>query len=475
MTGTVSGRAPRRGTLPGGGRGGRGATRRGALAGLGTAACPLLLAACAVGGGQPEARRPERLAGKLVFWGQNGSFTFFAQGVGKEIMDRFRALHPELTLEVEDNLSAGNAQHIEQVLQYAVAGTMPDSLLAHRLALSQFGQQGLIVPLDERLRRSRALPKDDLWPSHVQDATWKGKLYGVTHSTGVWVLFLNTGLWREAGANPDRPPRTWEQLQDVARRVARVTEGRVERIGFHPTWNNGGTTWFFAYLRQLGGEFLTPDFKPAFNDERGTKVLEFMRSFVDLQGGWAALDAFQKDVTAQIASRATGWNFGSNRIATAADAHTIIATLDGQFKDLQYATAPLPLPAGGKPSGLQGGTALTIPTQSKQQDGAWLLTEHLMEPRNILEFSLALARIPSRRSVGNGQEYLQNDPRKRTFIEMVPHSFNVPPVPGNQEIAPIATQLVNDVVSGARGVREALREADEQTRLWADKWRSQLG
>ncbi|MDQ3703378.1 MAG: extracellular solute-binding protein [Chloroflexota bacterium] len=443
-------------------------------------AAPLLsahLAACTLGSGagsQAQPTRPEKLAGKLVFWGQSGSFTLFAKGVGAGIMDAFRVKHPELTLEVEDNLSAGVGQHIEQVLQYAVGGVMPDVLLAHRLAVPQFGQQGLVGPLDDPLKRSRELKRDDLWPSHLQDSTWKGKLYGITHSTGVWVQFVNAQLWREAGADPDQPARTWDDLQATARRVTRIVDGKIERLGFHPIWNNGGTLWFLPYLRQQGGDFLTADYKPAFNNERGTKALEFMKSFIDLQGGWPALDAFQKEVTAAISSRATGWNFGSGRLATALDSHTIGATLDEQFKDVKYTTAVLPLPPGGKQSGLQGGTALTLPVAGKQRDAAWALIEHLMAPQNILDFSLGLTRIPARRSVGHSAEYLQNDPRRKAFIEMVPHSFWTPPVPGGHELADVVAAVVNDTLQGKRGVRDALGEAENQTKTWGEKWRQYL-
>jgi|SRR5581483_2698764 len=445
----------------------------GGLVALGSGA---IAAACNPLGGRagPPPARPVRLSGKLVFWGQSGTFTLFTQGIGKEIMDRFRSQYPDLTLEVEDNLSASVGQHIEQVLQYAMGGTMPDVLLAHRLAVAQFGQQGLIVPLDDLLNQSKALPRSDLWPSHLQDGTWRGKLYGITHSTGVWVQFINRQVWRDSGADPDKPATTWDDLQAVARRTMRLAEGKLERLGFHPTWNSGGTLWFMAYLRQLGGELLTADFRPSFNNERGSQVLEFMKSFVDLQGGWPVLSAFQQEINASITASGAGAYFGSNRVATSLDSHTAIGTLDSSFKGLQYTTAVVPIPKGGKLSGLQGGTALTIPAATKQRDAAWLLIEHLMAPKNILDFSLGLARIPSRRSVANSQDYLQNDPRKKTFIEMVPYSFWTPSVPGGHEIADIIGPLVNDVLQAKRSIRDSLAEAENQTRLWRDKWQSFL-
>ncbi len=76
--------------------------------------------------------------------------------------------------------------------------------------------------------------------------------------------------------------------------------------------------------------------------------------------------------------------------------------------------------------------------------------------------------------MGNSAEYLQNEPRRKAFIEMVPHAFWTPPVPGGHELVDVVAALVNDTLQGKRGVRDALGEAEDQTKTWAEKWRPYL-
>lgn len=411
-----------------------------------------------------------KLTGKVVFWSQSGSYSRFTEGIGADQIRAFREQHPQLDLDVQDILPGGVSQLIEKLYAAALGGEIADLYLASRNAIPELAVNGMALALDDYVKRSPALKREDMWPSHIADASWKGKLYGITHSTGVWVLFMNERLWREVGLDPAKPPKTWGDLVAVAQKTFRSSGGKVERLGYHPTWQNGGVVTWLAHLRQLGGHYFTADFNPSFNSDKGVQALEFMKGFIDLQGGWPALTDFQQEVTGAVTSRGVGWNFGSNRIATQMDSHTIMATLRRDFPEITFQIARLPLPPGGTRSGLQGGPALAIAPQSKNKDAAWALIEHLMKPQNILAFSEALDRIPSRRSVATSAAYLQKDPFREVLIDEVPHSHWLPPVPGNSEIQTIVEGIVNNTLQGKKSAREALQEGETQTKAWFDKW-----
>ncbi|MBI3974242.1 MAG: extracellular solute-binding protein [Chloroflexi bacterium] len=461
-------------------------TRRGLFGASAAGLASGVVIACAGGsggaGGSGEAvtttgaAKSAKLTGKLTFWSQSGSFSRFTEGIGAAQIRSFRELHPQLDLDVQDILPGGVTQHIEKLYASAIGGEIADLYLASRNAIPELAVNGTAVALDEYVKRSQALKREDMWGSHIADASWKGKLYGITHSTGVWVLFLNDSLWREVGLNPAEAPKTWDDLEVVARKAMRTgaTPGKVDRVGYHPTWHNGGVVTWLMHLRQLGGDYFTADFQPAFGGDQGIRALEFMKRFVDLHGGWQALAEVQQEVAGAVTVRNVGWNFGSGRIATQMDAHTIMATLRRDFPETKYDVAPLPVPKGGKRSGLQGGTALAIAPQSKQREAAWALIEHLMKPEHILRFSEDLDRIPSRRSVASSAAYLQKDPTRKVLIDEVPHSHWLPPVPGNSEIQTIVAGIVNDALQGKRSVREALQQGEAQAKAWIDKWRQYL-
>jgi multiple sugar transport system substrate-binding protein len=56
-------------------------------------------------------------------------------------------------------------------------------------------------------------------PAQIRLATYQGKLYGVPFSAGGSVLMYNKGLFRQAGLNPDDPPRTWSAIEKDARAI----------------------------------------------------------------------------------------------------------------------------------------------------------------------------------------------------------------------------------------------------------------
>jgi multiple sugar transport system substrate-binding protein len=428
---------------------------------------PAALAACAGPGREGASAGPPRpvgpLTGKLTFWGISAVWGEVSKGVGGEQMAAFRARNPRLELEVADVVPGGPAS-VEKLHTAAAAGAMPDLYMANRGYAAQLGAEEISRALDPYLKASAALPRDE-------DASWKGQQFGVTHSSGVWVLFLNRALWQEAGLSADRPPRTWADLEQAAQQTARAPGGVPERVGYHPTWGNAGPSLWLVHYRQLGGDYFTKDWKPAFaNDDRAVQVLTWMKGFVDRQGGPQALE----ELRAQTQTGAAGGPFASNRVATLIDTHANIASLTAAVPDLAFTVAALPLPPNGKPSGWQGGGDLHIGKESKAPDAAWTVIEHLMAPENILSFSLALSRIPSRKSVGRSPAYLDKSPYHKVFSDVVATSHNVPIIPGNAELAPIIMDVTGDVIAGKKGVREALQEAALRTSVVVEKWRRYL-
>ncbi|GAA3507013.1 extracellular solute-binding protein [Streptomyces showdoensis] len=98
-----------------------------------------------------------------------------------------------------------------------------------------------------------------------------GKLYGLPTSNYTMGLLVNRKLFKDAGLDPDNPPRTWEEVRAAAKKIAGLGNG-VAGFGEYSAGNTGG--WHFtAQMYSLGGDVVDASgTKAAFNDEIGKQV-----------------------------------------------------------------------------------------------------------------------------------------------------------------------------------------------------------
>lgn len=82
--------------------------------------------------------------------------------------------------------------------------------------------------------------------------------YGLPYETDIRVLYYNKAAFKEAGLDPNTPPKNWDDLWSFSDKLAQKDGNKLKRIGFFPTfgnagldqwaWNNGGQ-WQDANLR----------------------------------------------------------------------------------------------------------------------------------------------------------------------------------------------------------------------------------
>lgn len=210
-----------------------------------------------------KATPPGRVA--LDYWdkwtGQEGQAM-------RRIVDRFNASQERIWVRYF-SLSA-----IDQKAMVAIAGGDPPDLLGlWNFSFPAFAESRALVPLDE-LNESYA---DDLAPvfrDRYGEERWvfdperyaepalellryKGMMWGAVSTCSTMALYYNRALFREAGLDPDRPPRTIAELDRVAERLTDFGPGgSVRRAGFvhrEPGWWD----WIWGFF--FGGRLLNED------------------------------------------------------------------------------------------------------------------------------------------------------------------------------------------------------------------------
>ncbi|KOT61443.1 MULTISPECIES: ABC transporter substrate-binding protein [Streptomyces] len=168
-----------------------------------------------------------------------------------------------------------------------------------------------------------------------QDA--KGRQYGLPTANYSMGLLYNRTLFKKAGLDPDKPPRTWAEVRAAAKRIAGLGDNTVGYADFSK--NNQGGWHFTAELYSRGGRIATErggKWKAAFNSAAGKATLRDLHAMRWQDGSMGSKQLLQAEDVQRM--------MGSGRLGmyvSAADNITVIAKqFGGAYRD--YGLAPIP-------------------------------------------------------------------------------------------------------------------------------------
>lgn len=129
----------------------------------------------------------------------------------------------------------------------ALAGAFPIRCEHYEAPIT--ADRGAIIPLDDYCT-SYGISADLYIPVYWQLCRYRGHVFALPTTPGDVALHWNKRLFREAGLDPDRPPRTIEELDQYAERLTkRDCAGRITQVGFihsEPGWWHWSWGCFFG-------------------------------------------------------------------------------------------------------------------------------------------------------------------------------------------------------------------------------------
>jgi sn-glycerol 3-phosphate transport system substrate-binding protein len=204
----------------------------------------------------------------LPAWAQTRIEFFFPVPVEGKLareMTRLTKLYNESQKEVEVTaVYTGGYDDTKLKAQAAAkAGKPPSVVLMSANFLVDLKLSGDILPLDPMLKADETTRDDylkDFWPALHANAVVDGELYGVPFHNSTPLLYYNVDHFKEAGLDPAKPPRTWVELVDAAKKL---TKG--DRYGFLMPAGYDYLGWLMEALSMSnGGRY--------FNEEYGGEV-----------------------------------------------------------------------------------------------------------------------------------------------------------------------------------------------------------
>ncbi len=353
----------------------------------------------------------------------------------------------------------------------AAGSGMPDVIVEDRPQLVQRANDKIDTNLGELARRD-GVTGAGFWPFTWSEATVNGDPYGIPFETDVRVLYWNKVAFKEAGLDPEKPPKTWEELEQYADKLDKKNpDGSWARIAFHPDLGNAG----WNLWARLNGAQLVQNGKPAATDPKLVQTMEWIKKWYDRYGGYNEFakfrggfgappnDAFMSGKVAMIVDingYTSQLNFFNPRVpSTDASGKTTQVALDLGVGDVPYSSSY------GKPASWSGGFALSIPRGSKNVEPAWEFIKCATSSDGAASWSRDTYAM-SANIAAAADPGLMGDPRWQFFLNAMKYSQGtdvVPKYPGwGQEIDNRREKMLQGTLPIAQGMQEAQAAIDSQ-------------
>ncbi|SFL19964.1 ABC transporter substrate-binding protein [Halanaerobium salsuginis] len=167
----------------------------------------------------------------IEFWHAMGGHNL---EVVNNLVDKFNQTHPDVQVKAQ---YTGSYNDTLTKTQAAVqTGTAPNIIQIYEIGTQVMLDSGIIMPIED-LGKKVAQDTTFDWNKFLTPVanyyTVGGKLNSMPFNSSTPILYYNRDAFKEAGLDPNRPPKTFAELKDYARKLTIKNEdGTVERYGF---------------------------------------------------------------------------------------------------------------------------------------------------------------------------------------------------------------------------------------------------
>ncbi len=325
----------------------------------------------------------------------------------------------------------------------------------------------VIAPMQDFIDKDK-YDISDYEPNVLAYYTVDKKLYGMPFNTSNPILYYNKDAFKAAGLDPSKPPRTYAEVLDAAKKLTKKdASGKVNMYGYSMAIYG----WFFEQLlASSGGLYLDNGngrdaraTKAAFNSPEGVKIMQWWKEGFDAgvfgNFGRATADtqkAFDAQQTAMIIESTAGLR---GRLAAA----------QGKF-ELGTGFLPRPDDAAFTKSGtIIGGASVYImkDRSPQEQDCAWQFVKFVTTPEIQAYWHTASGYYPVRKKsydVQEDKDWVAKYPQFTTAVEQLHAAPNIRATQGGLTgVMPAARQrielAIEEVLAGKNPPQAALDNA----------------
>jgi len=324
----------------------------------------------------------------------------------------------------------------------------------------------------------------DLEPNVLAYYTVNGQLVSMPFNSSTPMLYYNKDMFKAAGLDPEKPPRTFAEVQEYARKLTQKdANGKVTVSGISISIYG----WFFEQLLAVSGGMYVDNNNgrdglataATFNSPEGVAVMEWWKAMYDegLMGDYGRKNA---DVRTAFYAGQTAMFIDSTAVLRGA-----IDTVAGKF-EIGTAFLPRPNEAAFKTAGtVIGGGSLWIINNRPQaeQDCAWEFLKFQASPAEQAYWHTMSGYFPIRKAAYDEAlaiEWRDKYPQFATAVEQLHAAPNNRVTNGGLiGVFPTARQIIEtaieEVLAGKATPKAALDSAASQVTLAIDEYNISMG
>lgn len=374
----------------------------------------------------------------------------------EEFQQTFNAANPGIQVVRDDSRYADKEAVFITQSQAKAAADIPH--FSYR-AIRHLADRGFLMDLTPFVEKEGGAKFLAQWDqSALEMCKYKGKLHCLPDDLNPLVLMYNTVHFKEVGLDPEKPPATWAEFLDYAKKLTRDTDGdgKIDRwgVGLIGARQEGLFMRFNPWLWGAGGDYLTPDSRRSALDT--PESLEGFRWYVELFTRHKVvppgmIEQGAQEVRTQLAHGKV------SMIITLPAALGIVQAINPKINAREI-MALAPVPVGKRKVTSAWFSMRVISAFTKNPDAAWKVYRTWHE-RDQQTRNFKIAGVLSTRLDIMSAPEVKNDKFARVFAAQTPYVKWEPLLGEWPKIGDAMITAVQEAVTGVKAPEQALKDA----------------
>lgn len=314
----------------------------------------------------------------------------------------------------------------------------------------------LIVPMDDYIAADKdgKAYMDDMVPAFMANSKLNGKTWSVPFQRSTVVMYYNKDLFKAAGLDPERPPKTWQELVEYGKKL---TKADGSQWGLEIP-SDGNPSWTLSSFFIQNGKNVVNEAgnEVYFNDPAVVESMEFFGS----------LSKTHKIMPPGVLA----WNnipadFIAGKAAMIYHTTGSIGNIKSKMDPAKIGVAALP---GGKRQGSPtgGGNLYILKTNKDQQAAAWKFVRFMTDTERVAKWSADTGYIPYRKSATESKTWkdaVAAFPGYGSAAAAMQFADREIAAHNNQQVLKALGDQLQAVVNGTKDAKTALEQAQKDT------------